>query len=77
MKKNNFKAGRLEIGTRVLCKGIGVFGTVDDYGVYNGQLTYVVKFEETQLSGGFEYGFKEFSRDEITTSFAAYTNINK
>ena len=56
-----------QIGDRVERKSDGELGTVDDYGVTDGKLTYIVKYDRTQRrqSDGFEYLSEELNGDEL------------
>lgn len=56
-----------QIGDRVERKSDGERGTVDDYGVTDGKLTYIVKYDRTQRrqSDGFEYLSEELTGDEL------------
>lgn len=58
-----------QIGDRVERKSDGERGTVDDYGVTDGKLTYIVKYDRTQRrqSDGFEYMSEELYGDELQT----------
>ena len=61
---------RLEIGTRVLCKHLGVLGTVDDYNTRDGKLTYIVRYDESQKEyDGKECHTGEYLRDGITANY--------
>ena len=55
-------------GDRVERIGTGATGTIDDVNTYEGQLTYIVKYDETQRrqSDGFEYLTEEVFAEEIT-----------
>ena len=55
------------IGDRVERKSDGERGTVEDYGVTDGKLTYIVKYDRTQRrqSDGFEYLSQELNGDEM------------
>ena len=56
-----------QIGDRVERKSDGERGTVDSYGVTDGKLTYIVKYDRTQCrqSDGFEYLSEELNGDEL------------
>lgn len=58
--------GVYKIGERVTRNGTGAAGTIDDYGIYDGRLTYIVKYDETQhLKDGSEYLNEEVFAEEI------------
>jgi hypothetical protein len=61
-KNMNYKKG-----DRVERIGTGATGTIDDVNTYEGQLTYIVKYDETQRrpSDGFEYLTEEVFPQEI------------
>jgi hypothetical protein len=61
-KNMNYKKG-----DRVERIGTGATGTIDDVNTYEGQLTYIVKYDETQRrpSDGFEYLTEEVFANEI------------
>ena len=55
-----------KIGERVTRNGTGAAGTIDDYGIHDGRLTYIVKYDETQhLKDGSEYLNEEVFAEEI------------
>ena len=60
----------IKIGDRVLCKFHGVLATVDHFGIHKGKKTYIVKYDEQQLSAdGFKYQFEEYNRYGITKNY--------
>lgn len=56
------------VGNRVQRIGTGATGTIDHLNCYEGQRTYVVKYDQTQRrpSDGFEYQTEEVFANEIT-----------
>ena len=63
----NAKNMNYKKGDRVERIGTGATGTIDDVNTYEGQLTYIVKYDETQRrhSDGFEYLTEEVFENEI------------
>lgn len=63
----NSKNMNYKKGDRVERIGTGATGTIDDVNTYEGQLTYIVKYDETQRrhSDGFEYLTEEVFENEI------------
>lgn len=63
----NAKNMNYKKGDRVERIGTGATGTIDDVNTYEGQLTYIVKYDQTQRreSDGFEYLTEEVFENEI------------
>ena len=63
----NAKNMNYKKGDRVERIGTGATGTIDDVNTYEGQLTYIVKYDQTQRreSDGFEYLTEEIFPNEI------------
>lgn len=73
-KHTNNKNLTFQIGDRVERIGTGAAGTIDDVNNYEEQLTYIVKYDETQRrpSDGFEYLTEEVFENEIEPAPVLY-----